>query len=138
MKEGRNRRTRRKPHDDELQKMPHTKIQAPSETRTRTLALVAGYESRRANHYTTRRPWPRFELRVPRSGSGRMFSPSHRGCATTARGVQRLYLLPPKVRVEQSRKWLAIQPLKRAHVDHCLEEGGIIRRACWPAGWRAR
>ena len=31
-------------------------IQAPSETRTRTIALVAGYESRSANRYTTRRP----------------------------------------------------------------------------------
>ena len=31
------------------------KIQAPSETRTRTIALVAGEESRHANRYTTRR-----------------------------------------------------------------------------------
>ena len=36
------------------------KIQAPSETRTRTLALVAGYESGRANHYTTGRPRHKF------------------------------------------------------------------------------
>ena len=28
--------------DDELQKMPHTKIQAPAETQTHILALVAG------------------------------------------------------------------------------------------------
>ena len=33
------------------------KIQAPSETRTRAVALVAGLESRRANRYTTRRPY---------------------------------------------------------------------------------
>ena len=46
--------------DDDLQKMPHSlspKIQAPTETRTRTPASVAGYKSRRANHCTTRRPW---------------------------------------------------------------------------------
>ena len=30
------------------------KIQAPSKTRTRTMALVTGKESRRANRYTTR------------------------------------------------------------------------------------
>ena len=28
------------------------KIQAPTETRTRTLAVVTGKESRRTNHYT--------------------------------------------------------------------------------------
>ena len=31
------------------------KIQAPSETQTRAVALVAGWESRHANRYTTRR-----------------------------------------------------------------------------------
>ena len=45
MKGGRKRDYPEKTPDDELQKLPHTKrtkIQAPSETRTRTLALVAG------------------------------------------------------------------------------------------------
>ena len=45
MKEGRELEYPEKTPGDELQKMPHTKspkIQAPSETRTRTLALVAG------------------------------------------------------------------------------------------------
>ena len=37
-------------------KPPTTKIQAPSETRTRTLALMTGKENRHANHYTMRRP----------------------------------------------------------------------------------
>ena len=32
------------------------KIQAPSETRTRAVALVAGLGSRHANRYTTHRP----------------------------------------------------------------------------------
>ena len=34
------------------------KIRAPSETRTRTTAVVAGKESRRANRCPTRRSWP--------------------------------------------------------------------------------
>ena len=45
MKEGRKLEYPEKTPGDELQKMPHTKspkIQAPSETRTRTIALVAG------------------------------------------------------------------------------------------------
>ena len=46
MKEGRKPEYPEKTLGDELQKMPHTtyspKIQAPSETRTRTIALVAG------------------------------------------------------------------------------------------------
>ena len=45
MKEGRKPEHPEKTPDDGLQKMPQTKaqkIQAPSETRTRTLALVAG------------------------------------------------------------------------------------------------
>ena len=45
MKEGRKPEYPEKTPDDEVQKMPHTKtlqIQAPSETRTRTIALVAG------------------------------------------------------------------------------------------------
>ena len=49
MKEGRKPEYPEKTPGDELQKMPH-------ETRTRILALVAGQDSRRANHYTTRRP----------------------------------------------------------------------------------
>ena len=52
MKEGRKPEYPEKIPGDELQKMPHTKapkIQAPSETRTPTTALVAGEESRRAN-----------------------------------------------------------------------------------------
>ena len=48
---GGNRNTRRKPLATSFRKCP--KIQAPSETRTRTLALMAGQESRHANHYTT-------------------------------------------------------------------------------------
>ena len=46
MKEGRKPEYPEKIPDDELQKMSHSyqspKMQAPSETRTRTLALVAG------------------------------------------------------------------------------------------------
>ena len=45
MKEGRKPEYPEKTPNDELQKMPHTKarrFQAPSETRTRTIALVAG------------------------------------------------------------------------------------------------
>ena len=45
MKEGRKPEYPEKTPDDELQKMPHTKapkIQTPSETQTRTIALVAG------------------------------------------------------------------------------------------------
>ena len=45
MKEGRKPEYPEKTPDDELQKMPHAKspkIQAQKETRTRTLALVAG------------------------------------------------------------------------------------------------
>ena len=45
MKEGRKQEYPEKTPGDELQKMPHTtarKIQAPSETRTRAVALVAG------------------------------------------------------------------------------------------------
>ena len=45
MKEGRKPEYLEKTPDDELQKMPHTKspkIQAPTQTQTRTLALVAG------------------------------------------------------------------------------------------------
>ena len=49
-----NRSAWRKPLVTSFRKMPHTKaleIQAPSETRTRTIALVAGWESRCATHY---------------------------------------------------------------------------------------
>ena len=42
MKEGRKPEYPEKTPGDELQKMPHAKIQAPSETRTRAVALVAG------------------------------------------------------------------------------------------------
>ena len=44
--------------DDELQKMPHAKARnsTPTDTRTHTLAFLAGKESRRANQYTTRHP----------------------------------------------------------------------------------
>ena len=64
MKEERRPEYPEKPADDKLRKMPHTKIQAPSETRTRSLASVAGAykESRLADHYTMCR---RFLLRVP-------------------------------------------------------------------------
>ena len=44
--------------DDELQKMPHTKarkFKPQARLEPRTLTLVAGQESRRANRYTTRR-----------------------------------------------------------------------------------
>ena len=41
------------------------KIQEPSETRTRTVALVAGWESRHANRYTTRRPVVGLVVRRP-------------------------------------------------------------------------
>ena len=51
MKEGRKPEYPEKCPGDELQ---NTK--APSETRTRTTALVACEESRRANRYTTRGP----------------------------------------------------------------------------------
>ena len=66
MKEGRKPEHPEKTPDDGLQKMPHTKFspkfQTSTETRTRTLALVAGKESRRSNRYTTRRPkWGRVE-----------------------------------------------------------------------------
>ena len=69
MKEERKPEYPEKTPGDELQRMPHTsyllgstrthtrpKIQAPSETGTRAVALVAGQESRHANHYTTRHP----------------------------------------------------------------------------------
>ena len=58
MKEGRKLEYPEKTPCDELQKMPYTspKIQDPSETETRTIALVAGWESRCANRYTTSRP----------------------------------------------------------------------------------
>ena len=45
MKEGRKPEYPEKTPGDELQRMPHTKspkIQAPSETQTRTVTLVAG------------------------------------------------------------------------------------------------
>ena len=50
-----NRSTRRKPLTTSFRKcyvLKNPKFQAP--TRTRTLALMGGLESRRANHYTTR------------------------------------------------------------------------------------
>ena len=57
MKEGRKPECAEKTFDDELQKIYTTcyspKIQAPTKTRTRTPALVAGKESRRANHDST-------------------------------------------------------------------------------------
>ena len=57
MKEGRKPVYPEKTPDDEPTENAtyySPKIQAPSETRTRTLALVASQESRRANPYTTR------------------------------------------------------------------------------------
>ena len=59
MKEGRKPEHPEKTPGDELQKIPYTKVvrsKPRRETRTRTIALVAGKESRRANRYTTRRP----------------------------------------------------------------------------------
>ena len=59
MKEGRKPEYPEKTSGDELRENAtyySPKIQAPSETRTRAVALVAGEESRHANRYTTRRP----------------------------------------------------------------------------------
>ena len=75
---------------DELQKTvtnSSPKIQDPNGTRTLTLALVAGHESRRANHYTIRhlspmleckfKPgqpsrWPSGKASAPRAGATEM------------------------------------------------------------------
>ena len=53
MKEGRKQEYLEKTPDDEPQKMPHSQAQKFMETWTHSLALVAGEESRRANHYTS-------------------------------------------------------------------------------------
>ena len=58
MKEGKQPEYPEKTPGDELQKMPHTKAQRfkpQARIRTRTIALMAGKESRHANHYTRRR-----------------------------------------------------------------------------------
>ena len=58
MKEGRKPEHPEKTPGDELSENAtynSPKIQAPSETRSRAVALVAGQESRHANRYTTRR-----------------------------------------------------------------------------------
>ena len=59
MKEGRKPEYPEKIPDHELHEcriLHSPKIQVPRETRTRTLALVAGFESTLANRYTTRGP----------------------------------------------------------------------------------
>ena len=58
MKKWENWSTQSKTHDDELQKMPQTEDRKfkPDKTSTCTLALVAGWESRLANHHTLRQP----------------------------------------------------------------------------------
>ena len=59
MKEGRKAEYPEKTPEDKLQKVSHTKtwkFKPQTETWTRTLALVAGLESRHANHYTMHRP----------------------------------------------------------------------------------
>ena len=59
MKEGRKPEYPEKIVDYKLQKVPHTKarkFKSQPRPRTHTLALVAGQESRRATHYTTRGP----------------------------------------------------------------------------------
>ena len=53
MTEGRKPEYPEKTHDDELQKMMHTKAQNFMPQPRLKPALVAGYESRSANHYTT-------------------------------------------------------------------------------------
>ena len=55
MKEGQKPEYLEKTPGNKLQKMPHTKarnFKSQSETRTHTIALVASYERRGANHYT--------------------------------------------------------------------------------------
>ena len=58
MKEGRKPEYPEKPLATSFRKchiLQSPKIPAPSETRTRAVALVVGWESRHANRYTTRR-----------------------------------------------------------------------------------
>ena len=72
MKEGRKPEYPEQTRGSESATYYNLKIQAPSETRTRTVALVAGLESRHANRYTTRRRcyrnwgWDRIEAKVYR------------------------------------------------------------------------